>query len=313
MGILLPLVFALLQEPGAEAPPRPAPAVAREERALLALQALEERYLRTPPPAEREAALAVLLRAREEMAALAAAWPGTAASFRARLHEATLDLRFLGRREEGLRLLEETWQEIEARGLRFPKVAGWNQAALGLDIAREWIRSGQPDRARPYLARVAAGGTPEAETARRLLQTLGRPRARPGDPWPVLRVAGPDGRDGELAPREDESLLLVATASWSRPAREVLRELARHPPEGVRIVAVVLDRAPDRARRQAEADGLPFPLVGPRDAEGRDLAGLLGLDRVPLLLLVGPDGRVRARAGSLKDLGEALPRAGEGD
>lgn len=116
-----------------------------------------------------------------------------------------------------------------------------------------------------------------------------------GAPAPPLEL--PDLQGKRVALHETAAarrLVVVAFwATWCGPCHTELAELARlyerHASDGLEVLAVSVDRDPDAARRYAEREEMPFPVL--LDPE-RAALERYGVQALPTSVLVAPDGTV---------------------
>ncbi len=135
---------------------------------------------------------------------------------------------------------------------------------------------------------------------------------RIGDPFPEIETVDLEGRPVAL----DASLtdggytLIVFWSTWCgfcmlELPHEV--ELAEHyAPHGLRVIGINGDETPEIAKAAVEEYGVPWLNV----CEGRDLpiSRRLDVNQWPVLLLLGPDGRVLCATQQLRGLAvESLP------
>lgn len=122
---------------------------------------------------------------------------------------------------------------------------------------------------------------------------------------PRVALSGLDGEAIELGqPRGDSQVLFffTTTCPYCRASLPQLKRIAQQLPQasagGAELIGVAL-APPERARAYAREHGLDFPLVAHDD---RRTAALFRARKVPALLVVGRDGRVRySHIGALND------------
>ncbi|WP_363796450.1 TlpA disulfide reductase family protein [Lysobacter firmicutimachus] len=122
---------------------------------------------------------------------------------------------------------------------------------------------------------------------------------------PRVALHGLDGRAIELGqPRGDSQVLFffTTTCPYCRASLPQLKRVARQLPQasagGAELIGVAL-ASPGQARAYAREHALDFPLVAHDD---RRTAALFRARKVPALLVIGRDGRVRYRhVGALND------------
>ncbi len=147
-------------------------------------------------------------------------------------------------------------------------------------------------------------------------ELLGLLRATAGDPAPAFAAPGLDGAVTSLdALRDGRVVVLDFWATWCRPCikglRDVERFAAEADPEAVRIVAVNVSEKLD-ADDRIEAVGAFWERAGHRFPTLIDFDDSIrrayGAAEIPLTLVVGPDGRIRAAHPEKEPLLEWLRR-----
>jgi peroxiredoxin len=131
----------------------------------------------------------------------------------------------------------------------------------------------------------------------------------PGSPAPDFALKATDGRNLRLSEYRGDVVVLSFWASWCGPCRETLGRLNQLPGGKPVVLGVNVEGDVERAASVARSLGLDFPtLVDTR----QDIARLYDVDRLPLTLLLDPEGIVRG-AWSDEDLagGELARRVEE--
>lgn len=118
-----------------------------------------------------------------------------------------------------------------------------------------------------------------------------------GKPLPALELALADGTSISTASLRGKPLVLDFWASYCKPCRKKLPELADLAERrgDLQIIAVSLDDDPARARAFARELGVAGRLAIAFDPEQRSMEAPLAIRSLPGLIVVGADGVVRAR------------------
>ena len=141
-----------------------------------------------------------------------------------------------------------------------------------------------------YLRRVDAG--PQVDEARRLIESPNRARIAYA---PEFRLTTRDGNQLSLASLKGKAVLLDFWGSWCGPCVEATPGLAKiakkFNPDQVVIVGVAQDK-PDAWNQFIEKHKLDWPQYLD---EGRQIAGLFGVNVYPTYIVLDPEGVVQAR------------------
>jgi len=122
-----------------------------------------------------------------------------------------------------------------------------------------------------------------------------------GQPAPALKLPRIDGTAGEIAidSLKGKTVLLDFFATWCQPCAAVapgLAAFAAKHKDALTVVGVSLDNKDTAGAIPAwiATNGIQYPLVG--DLQGWDSETIKGwhVDKIPTLILVGPEGTVRA-------------------
>jgi peroxiredoxin len=284
---------------------------AREREAAEALRTWR-REQRELPPASPERSGELLLRRHDELLELAAAWAGTGAAGEALIEAALLEIRVLGRAEDGLARLERLYGDLRAQPGPAP---GGRLSAdrAGLQYAGELLALERFAPAEVVLAAIAAGGGPEAGRARLLLERAGiRRRIQPGRPFPEFSAVDLDGRPVALGDFRGKVLLLEFRALWCGPSLAELPRLeaayARHHEAGFEILSIALDprEAGPELRRLVAERSLPWRLVHESAGLEGPLARACAVGALPAVFLLDRGGVLRQRDPRGPALEEAL-------
>lgn len=257
--------------------------------------------LRLQPPADgSDGSGSVPAKVGPEVAAKAPeAWEALRASAQERLEgggEATLR-EVLGE----LLAFEETY-----RGTLEGAVALFNHGQLSAAI-------GELDAADASL-RKARAATTDPELRAAIDQALAQVALRPGANPPKFTAATLDGREVSPGDYQGKVLLLDFWATWCGPCiaelPNVQRVYEKFHEQGLEIVSISLDRAPDPLEKFLERNSLPWTHVlnaaAPRD---EDPASIYGVTAIPTMILVGRDGRIADLNMRGPRLEEAVERA----
>ena len=127
-----------------------------------------------------------------------------------------------------------------------------------------------------------------------------------GDRLPELAVREIDGAENRLdfGPDADSVIMLfTTTCSTCTTNLDNWRQLYAQQGQSYQFVAISADR-PEATRTYAERHALPFRVVLPEDPAF--FSYMYGLDRVPMTIVAGPDGRVKEiREGLLEEVSTA--------
>ncbi|TAH35947.1 MAG: TlpA family protein disulfide reductase [Planctomycetota bacterium] len=298
MLLTLTLTLAALQDPP---PPPPDPAQEREAAALDAYDAFS-RENRPAPGAtpEQVAERAKGLRAR--LAAFAEQWTGTAASYRALLDAAGLDLHLLNLPDDGLKLLSGIYDALKARTEPLPQRARLSAGLVGLQYAEELLRLERYGDAEPVLEELAAAGGPEKARARAALRRLPLLRSLAiGQPLPAFTGTDLDGQEARLADFAGKVLLLDFWATWCGPCRVEMPHLVaayqQFHEQGFEILGVSLDQADsaDAVRAFATDNHMPWRQIYDGGYHDAALARQYLVQVIPASILVDRKGVIRHR------------------
>ena len=119
-----------------------------------------------------------------------------------------------------------------------------------------------------------------------------------GQPLPVFSATTLDGEHISSETFRETPLLIAFVATWTNRYNEYMRALSmlgNGTSNNLKVLLVSLDTDVERLRTRLKTDTLGFPVVCDGKAFASPVAKTLGVRYVPGNLLVGSDGRVKAR------------------
>jgi len=129
--------------------------------------------------------------------------------------------------------------------------------------------------------------------------------AAEGPSAPDFALASTAGSNYRLSEYRGEVVALVFWASWCGDCRRELERFERlrrtYGSVGLAVLGVNLDQEPERAAALAGAAGIGYPVL--IDA-GKEVSRVYRADDLPLIVLVGRHGAVRARHSALDERDE---------
>ena len=180
--------------------------------------------------------------------------------------------------------------DLDAFVKKFPASGDAPEAIFQLAIAEEF--SGSFDRAIAYYGEIVskypkAPITPKAEGAQRRLNLKGRPLAL------VSKSLG--GQQIDTRRFSGRIVVIHYWASWSDPSTQdmaLLKRLASKYGDKIALVGVNLDADPDAAMQLVQNSDFSWPHLYSAGGMDSSLANQLGIVSVPMIFLVGADGKV---------------------
>ena len=176
----------------------------------------------------------------------------------------------------------------------FPTSPDAAEAMLRLAILLDY--PGKEDESAAWFKRIAnefpqSDLAPKAAGAVRRLESVGKPIP--------LKAKTLDGRTFDLAAAKNRVVLIHYWASWAEPCVQDLDEIkslqAKYGKDGFYPVGVNLDGEPKEAAALVRAKSIAWPQLFETGGLDSRLASELGVLTLPLMILVGKDGKVISR------------------
>ena len=282
------------------------------------IEALEKvRALRAdtpnPPPRTQADRIKFIAEVFDRMAAFEQEWPGTAAAIEARHVMAAFEIRFLERRAEGVKKLEDVYRALLQYQGPPPPDFRLSADGVAFDLALELITDEDFDRAEKILGEVAAMDSPLAERARVGLEEMPiRRQLANGNPIPPFQLR--DLNDAPVGPEDylGKVWVLDFWATWCGPwrfdmpkIRDVYNEFYK---EGFDILGISLDEPDKRDMlvNYLNTERLPWRQVYEGNKWSTTLAEQFAIHSIPSNFIIDRKGIIRRKNVPLKELREAV-------
>lgn len=132
-----------------------------------------------------------------------------------------------------------------------------------------------------------------------------------GQPLPNFTATDINGRTINSGDYKGQSLLVAFVATWTNRHNEMMRAInavGDNAPEGMKILIISLDTDIERLRTRLQNDSLPATVICDGKAFDSPTATVLGAQYLPSCMLVGSDGRIKARYIQPEKLTEAVKK-----
>ena len=192
--------------------------------------------------------------------------------------------------------IQQQWlKDLEEFATTYPRSDDAAEAQLQLAMSQEF--GGSADKAEGWYRKVVEG-FPNTERAKKASGALRRLNSE----GKVVALRGPALGRGkiDLARLKGKLVLVQFWATWCGPCKQdmtLLKELhAKNKRRGFEVIGVCLDDDPEEAKQFLATAKLPWPhLYEPGGLNSRP-ANELGVMTLPLMMLVGQDGKVANRS-----------------
>lgn len=147
------------------------------------------------------------------------------------------------------------------------------------------------------------------------------PKISAGQPAPELSFPNPDGKILSLSNTSKGSYVLIDFwASWCGPCRRANPELVKlyqeykkvkikDAPKGFKIFSVSLDTKLENWKKAIKDDNLNWPdHVSDLKSWSSEAASIYGINFIPQMVLVGPDGKIIGKYNSILEAKAELER-----
>ena len=120
---------------------------------------------------------------------------------------------------------------------------------------------------------------------------------KPGKAAPDFKLKTPDGKTIQLADYKGKTIVLDFWASWCpdciKDAPEVVRLYKTYHPKGIEFIGISMDTNVEAWKKGIEKFGITYPQGSElKKFKETDIAKAYGLEWIPSMVVVGPDGKV---------------------
>lgn len=211
-----------------------------------------------------------------------------------------------------MRTLGKSEADVRRAAADFIRSHSGSLAAVAV-LRDVFARQQYPDPATvSSLLSVLKKAQPKSRALRHVEQAL-RPKlvCPPGKPLPDFSAPTIAGGTVSTSDFAGKPLVIALVATWAQNFNEQLRllhEARRNGPEGLQIMLVSLDTDTIRLRQRLATDSLRAPVVCDGKSFASPTAQAIGAQYVSTSILVGSDGRVKARDIEPKRLPEEVKK-----
>ncbi|MDA0840516.1 MAG: TlpA disulfide reductase family protein [Planctomycetota bacterium] len=195
---------------------------------------------------------------------------------------------------EGPQQLVPLFESLESFVKEHP---GTNEASMALcNLSSLLTQIGKIDAAISVLE-GASSHTLDKEILASIQAQITRLSVRPGGRPPDFRAKTLDGKDASLSAYKGKNLLFIIWATWCGPCRgetPFLKEVYQEFPRAkFDILGVSLDENKSALTGYLKQHEMPWPQIYNKDQKpGEGIDVLYNTTNIPLIILIGPDGKI---------------------